>query len=384
MAVDRRRDHSLRIPRPDLSVSLGTPNACTGCHLDPENVDAETRTKLNEYADWQRLAAAGDSSVAAEISRVDRWCDEACDRWYGEERRRDPHFAEALAAFRQGRADGVDRLAALARGASAAPAIARATALDELAEVTDREHLQTRATAARDAIKDAHPMVRAAAIRAVAGETRGSGGGERVSRLLAPMLDDPSRLVRTAAARTLATTGAFQSLHGAQRTRFDQVLDEIREGLQATNDRSGSHMEWALLSEATGRIGDAVEAYKTAIRVEPRTVGPRSNLAGLMENVLEAQIAAGQASPESVSKTRASIAALRRQELPLLARDASLMPNHAPLQYRLGLAYYLGGDMERAVEHLERAVELEPENEEFATALRLLREKLAETPPPSQ
>src|SRR6185503_3307616 len=32
MVVDPRHDHSLRIPRPDLSAQLGTPNACTTCH----------------------------------------------------------------------------------------------------------------------------------------------------------------------------------------------------------------------------------------------------------------------------------------------------------------------------------------------------------------
>ena len=32
MVVDVRRDHSIRVPRPDLSVALGTPNACTQCH----------------------------------------------------------------------------------------------------------------------------------------------------------------------------------------------------------------------------------------------------------------------------------------------------------------------------------------------------------------
>src|SRR6185369_12370221 len=34
MVIDPRRDHSLRVPRPDLSVSLDTPNACNGCHTD--------------------------------------------------------------------------------------------------------------------------------------------------------------------------------------------------------------------------------------------------------------------------------------------------------------------------------------------------------------
>ncbi|MGI9243313.1 MAG: hypothetical protein ACR2RV_21120, partial [Verrucomicrobiales bacterium] len=36
MVVDPRRDHSLRIPRPDLSVKLGTPNACNQCHQDQD------------------------------------------------------------------------------------------------------------------------------------------------------------------------------------------------------------------------------------------------------------------------------------------------------------------------------------------------------------
>ena len=34
MVVDPRHDHSLRMPRPDLSVKLGTPNACNGCHTN--------------------------------------------------------------------------------------------------------------------------------------------------------------------------------------------------------------------------------------------------------------------------------------------------------------------------------------------------------------
>jgi len=34
MGVDARRDHSMRIPRPDLSLMTGSPNACTQCHDD--------------------------------------------------------------------------------------------------------------------------------------------------------------------------------------------------------------------------------------------------------------------------------------------------------------------------------------------------------------
>ncbi len=37
MVVDPRRDHSLRIPRPDLSLVTGAPNACTTCHTDRDD-----------------------------------------------------------------------------------------------------------------------------------------------------------------------------------------------------------------------------------------------------------------------------------------------------------------------------------------------------------
>lgn len=37
MGVDDRRDHSFKIPRPDISIDYDTPNACTQCHDDKTN-----------------------------------------------------------------------------------------------------------------------------------------------------------------------------------------------------------------------------------------------------------------------------------------------------------------------------------------------------------
>src|SRR5262249_24099013 len=42
MVVDRRHDHSFRVPRPDLSATLGTPNACNDCHSDKSAAWAAT------------------------------------------------------------------------------------------------------------------------------------------------------------------------------------------------------------------------------------------------------------------------------------------------------------------------------------------------------
>ena len=45
MVVDPRRDHSLRVPRPDLSAKLGTPNACNDCHANRDTRWAAAQVK---------------------------------------------------------------------------------------------------------------------------------------------------------------------------------------------------------------------------------------------------------------------------------------------------------------------------------------------------
>ena len=98
MIVDPRRDHSFRVPRPDLSAALGSPNACNDCH------DGET-------SDW----------AAARVAE-----------WFPGGRSTGPHFGEAIAAARRWSADARVRLLGVLND-SAAPEIVRATALQLLA-----------------------------------------------------------------------------------------------------------------------------------------------------------------------------------------------------------------------------------------------------------
>ena len=79
MVVDRRHDHSFRIPRPDLSAKLGTPNACNDCHAD-------------KSAEW---AAA------------------AIERWHGPDRKGFQNYAEAFHAAWTDQADAAALLAAV-------------------------------------------------------------------------------------------------------------------------------------------------------------------------------------------------------------------------------------------------------------------------------
>ena len=57
MVVDPRHDHSLRIPRPDLSAKLGTPNACNQCHANAVVAMGRGRARQVGRKDAGRLPA---------------------------------------------------------------------------------------------------------------------------------------------------------------------------------------------------------------------------------------------------------------------------------------------------------------------------------------
>ncbi len=366
MDVDPRRDHSLRVPRPDLSVKLGTPNACSGCHVADriESLDAEIRPDLVEYANWQS-AAAGNEQVADAIRETDQWCDDACRQWYGDLRKTPSHFAEAISAFRRGDEGALEQMLRLAvQPTEDAPAIARASALAELAANGVAQAIPT----AKQILETSNenPIVRAAAVNVL----MASPDAATVVRTLMPLLKDDSRLVRIEAARVLAGSGAYQTLSGAEQASVDRVLAEVKTSLMVTNDRAGAQMSWAMLCEARGRFDEAIVAYETALRVEPMATGPRTNLAALLERL------AAQSPPEQRTGMIERAEQLRSEELPLLGRDAGLAPENASVQYRYGLALYLAGRMDEAMNRLEMAVELEPEVSDFRQARDLLKEKL--------
>ncbi len=368
MAVDARRDHSLRIPRPDLSSKLGTPNACTGCHLKLENVAADKRDRLKLYQDWMLAAREGDTEIQAELDRVNAWCDAACDQWYGETRRRDEHFGLAIAAAQNREPTAKEQLLrVLSRRGAEAPYIARATALHVLMDVD-------RSVAAAEAVKaiaDEHPLVRSTAAEALLG----SDSPTQSISLLEKALTDPIRSVRTEAARNLLQYPQ-NMWSGPANSAFRSALTELMQGLEVNNDRAGAHMAMGILASLEGRRQQAIAHYETAIAVEPQATGARSNLVALLEENLDSQ----DRNTENPSALQREINRLRDAELPLIARDAALLPEAAPLQFRYGSALYLAGKKEQALEHLVRAAELDTVEPHYAEMVAMLCEALKRWP----
>jgi tetratricopeptide (TPR) repeat protein len=393
MDVDPRRDHSFRVPRPDLSMKFGTPNACTRCHVQNAKLPGGVKTgdggqetgdsnlaillardDLKEYADWLAAARRGDEAVKARLAEVDRWADATLDVWYGKTRKKEPHFAEALAAARAMAPTAPEKLRGLLADRNQ-PAVARATAAMELAGYVEPNNEVIQAL--RKALTDRDPQVRSAAVLSLQQDS----STETVSAL-APLLKDRTRLLRTETARSLALIGEGQ-LRGEERTDFKNAIDECFQAIRVDNDRAAGHMSLAILYEALGNPEEAEAEYEIAIRVEPGSIGARTNLAALYDRQFqEAQQQATQLAQQgdragaereitAVIDLPAKISRLREAELGLLERDVVLAPDNAQLQGRIGLARYLSGWTKEADAALLAASLLEPGNPEHLFRLAI-------------
>jgi tetratricopeptide (TPR) repeat protein len=403
MDVDPRRDHSLRVPRPDLSVKLGTPNACTRCHLDINKISEEKRPKLKQYKDWILAARGGDEEIKQELNRLDVWARDFVVQWYGDKHSGESNFAEAISASWDGKPEAVEPLSKLLRDRQL-PAIVRAMAANELMRYGTRESLPISIEACRRALSDPDPLVRAAAVARfepvvpTVGNRRLSDEelGHVISltrpliKELAPLLEDPVRLVRTEAGRVLARVPPQVLPHvttGPQRNVMNAAIEEFKAGLMVNNDRAASHLMLGILYENLGDDIRAEQAYRTAIHVEPGVTGPRTNLAAMYDRMAEAAQQQGQQAvtqrdrasvdrhAEVVVRHRLAAMDLRKEEMKLLKRDALLVPNNADVQYRYAMSAYLNGDEAEAEKSLLRALELEPNTSEFVLMLALLYQK---------
>jgi predicted CXXCH cytochrome family protein len=339
MVVDDRADHSLRVPRPDLSVELGTPNACNGCHAD-------------QTAEWAAAAVA---------------------EWYpGSDPR--AHFARALHAGRRGAVEAPDLLSALALDAEA-PSIARATALDLMRErgvPVDPELISALASAD-------DPLQRAAAARAL--DTLSPDVALRTGLTL---LQDPVRLVRIDTARALASFARLEAnVPGREsplRKALAPALAEYREAQLANAERAESWLNLGLLDVALGDAAGAEARYRRALALEADFLPAYVNLADLYRatgrddsgrTILEEGLARTPDAPDLLHAL--GLLEIRAQRLQaasdLLERAAELAPEQARYAYVYALAQQAKGDLRGALTTLEATTRRHPNDSAVALAL---------------
>jgi tetratricopeptide (TPR) repeat protein len=345
MVVDPRRDHSLRVPRPDLTVSLGIPNACNlgGCH-DPSQ---------------------GETA---------QWAAQQCEKWYGKPEG-PPHFAHAIAAGREGKEEGRRALAQVARRKDLRP-IVRASAISLLS----RYGGGTAQLLALEGLRDPEELVRAASVRSLQNL---SLGYEELCRGLAPMLDDPIRAVRAEAARILSAVPR-RALSMADAATFDAALAEYMKGQEFLDDQPAAHLNMAVVYTNQARLHKALQAYQTALRLDPRFVPARINLAMLYDQLGEKDKAESQF--RKVVEIEPNLAEAQYSLGLLLAEDedrleeaseflgtaARLAPENPRVHYNYGLALQKLGRLADAEKALKTACKLSPETTDYLYALAIL------------
>jgi predicted CXXCH cytochrome family protein len=360
MVVDARRDHSIRIPRPDLSVSLGTPNACTQCHAD----------------------------------RPVQWAAEAVAGWYPGGRQTTLHYGTALHAGRVGAADAEQQLDRLILDQSQ-PAIARASALPLLTLYAS----PASEPAIKAAIADSDPLVRMASPRALPGTPP-----PRFVEAAAPLLSDPVRAVRIEAARALAGTDLLR-LTPEQQAALVKATVELVAAEMVDADRPEAHLNLGLLDLRRRQLSEAEGEYRTALRLDPNFVPALVNLAdldrarGMDDEGADLLRKAMAIEPDNADVRYAlGLYLVRKHDyteaLDLLRRAHELMPDNARYAYVYAVALNSSGAAGEALALLEKAHQQHPadrsvlmalvsiaeDNGGFAAALRHARELLTLDP----
>lgn len=340
MVVDARRDHSLRVPRPDLSKKLGTPNACNQCHTDKD-------------VDWAAAAFK--------------------ERWPGI---RNDHYGERLADARRslGSPESFAKLHALAEDPDV-PAIVRGTAFESLRNAGPPS-AETLRLIERRLVEESEPVARQQALVALENATP----SQRL-QVAAKSLGDPSRAVRSEAARILAAARTMMSAE--QGAAFDRAAAEYVTRANAIDDRAAGHMSLALFYSDLGDFAKAEAAYRLAFKIEPEHVPSRVNLAEMLyqqNRLAAAETLYREAVTASVNTSGNGLAhdALARffirqkrydEGLAELKLAVAAMPEHAQAQYFLGVALNSMGQFAEALPHLQEAHRLDSQNPEYLIGL---------------
>ena len=310
MQIDARRDHSLRVPRPDLTVTTGVPNACTGCHA-------------NRLATWAAATVKG---------------------WLGRDARGFQDFATAFHDAEQRRPGAGTSLFAIASSAHE-PSIVRASAVERLGE------LGASASNLANLLRESDPLIRRSVVRALEQAPR-----PEWTPLLVPLLSDPARAVRIAAARVLGPSAA--QLTGSDLAAFQRASAEVLAAARFTADRPESRVSLGVFLSDLGRTSEAESEYRGAIRLGPDFPPGYVNLAELLRR----------------SRTEQEAEQVLREGI---ARN----PRSAELHYALGLSLTRSNRPTEATAVLKTASELAPDVPAFSYAYALALNKAGQSAP---
>lgn len=331
MQRDPRRDHGFTSPDPRLTIDLGIPNACNGCHADK---DAQ-------------------------------WADAWTVKWYSNRMDRvSRHRAYAVTRAWNGDPKVADDLLRLAT-AEQIPAW-RAALLGLLAPWADRPDVFARMASETT---NTNALVRAAAARALA-------GNRLATPVLQPLQQDALRLVRL---------DAVWSDPGIGRMSESQVA-EVNAYLANVSDQPAGALRRAEFELQRGHAADAEKWARRAALWDPsaapqHALGRILHALGKSQEGLEAMVRATEMAPQEAGfhfDLALLYAELDRgaDAMASLRKSVAADPRFGRAWYNLGLSQASFDQLDEAIKSLQKAGGLMPDSPEppYARATILLRQ----------
>lgn len=337
MGVDYRRDHSFRIPRPDLSIKLGSPNACNQCHTQESN----------------------------------QWSQNYIKEWFGKSR---PfHFSEAIWAASNNE-EGADEMLRNIIVDELYPNNVRALCFYYL-DGTKTENLKL----IKESLNHLAPEIRLAAMQTYPLQT------EADIKILAQRLNDETKAIRIQAASLLSPVGKDyipKEIHAAFDTAVKEQLSSIHYNLDFPSEKANMGNYYYHRQD----FKNAEKYYKAAIEQDSELSYLRINLAILLSQNGKLEEAATQLEEylkvrpedyESYYRYGLLLAEMQKYEeaLNYLVIASKNLPQNSRVDYNIAMLYEFFGDLSKAEQYLKTAVEKEPNNMQNKNNLLDFRKK---------
>lgn len=331
MGNDYRRDHSFRIPRPDLTVAHNTPNACNDCHSD-------------QSAEW----------AAASV-----------ESWFGPDR--PAHFSDILTQAHSQPDQSIQPLVTLINDVTQ-PTIARATAVSLLAPTVSLLAVES---AIINASSDPNALLRTIAAQSLDASTN------KLAPLLL-LLEDPVRAVRIAAAQALADVPEAQ-IPAAFTEAYKSANQEYQTSLMVNADFPSGRLQMAVDEHRRSNLDKAAERYRETLSIDGRFNAARMNLAQLyysqqqLDKAEQLYRTVIDQEPQA-SEAHYSLGLLMAEkgdykEAASALKQAAISGNNPRAWYNLAILYQQSGQSMLAEQAYLKALELRPKDAQFINGL---------------
>lgn len=338
MGPDYRNDHSFRIPRPDLTEKLGTPNACNQCHADKST----------------------------------KWAIDYVNKWHGISR--PAQFGTVFKEAQTGSQEGFDGLVHIYND-EVYPEIIRATAIQLLGANYQSQSKEI----LFEALNNFNGHIRYNAIQHLQMDDQQS-----FNKVL-EMLRDPSKAIRVASATKLSAI-ANDQIPQKYHEQLKKATKEYLEALEYNADFPSGKFNLANFYYNSNRTDKAEEFYKRAIEQDELLHPVKINLAILYNNkgehkkaeILLKDYLKHVPNDGATMFTYALFLSERQrydESMEYLLKASKLSPDNPRIFYNVAMMYDFRKDKKQAVKYLQSAIDINPEDQNYYIALLNLRVK---------